>query len=406
MNKSQIKKKLKINKKLINKTMSENNSQPKYLEDMTAKREESKARTLEQIKSERDEMDNMQRFGYFSIPYPAIVGDEAYSQNQEYPNHKVVDHKVIIEKRGIYTTIPKIGKTNDVYFSTVEPVSQEMIDKYKQMNVEQTKKVHDEIQLRKEKPTKVAFKPPGLSKLKGYYDEEHEPNDGPLFILPNKQRFIQGMKVVTEKRGVYSHATKLNFSLPSDLFSYPESNDFYDEILNKMKEDKKNKGNNEGGGEENEKKQNKQFKKPFQPASLNRCEPFANNEQTYGMYTEDEIEKGLNEYKDYKKHGNRRYEKILPPGSVKHMKAFMPAKLVSTGRDALFNDDLYKIPEIEEKKVKPKTEEELKKEEEEKKKRSRPPFTYNKLMNISTFSPPITSFSVNLKREFPSIKFH
>ena len=376
--------------------MSENNSQAKYLEDMTAKREESKVKTLEQIKAERDEMDKMQRFGYFSIPYPAIVGDEAYSQNQEYPNHKVVDRKVIIEKRGIYTTNIKSGKTNDAYFSPIEAVPQDTIDRYKELNKVENEKLLEKVREGKGKAAKIPFKPPGLSKLKGYYDEEHEPNDGPLFYFPDKKRFIKDRKVVTEKRGIYTQSTKLNYSMPSDLFSYPQSNDIYDELLSNAK-NKKN--------EENEnKKTNKQFKKPFQPASLNRCEPFANNEQTYGMYTDEEIEKRMEEYKDYKKTGNKRYEKILPKGSVKHMKAFMPAKLVSTGRDALFNDDLYKIPEIEEKKD-TRTAEEIKKEEEEKKKKARPPFTYNKLMNSSTFSPPITSFSVNLKREFPTIKF-
>ena len=376
--------------------MSENNSQPKYLEDMGPKREESKAKSLEQITAERNEMDRLPRFGYFSIPYPAVVGDEAYSQNQEYKNHKVIDRKVIIEKRGIYTTNIKSGKTPDAYFSPIEPVSQDTIDRYKELNKQNEEALLSRIKEEKGKTRKIAFKPPGLTKMKGYYDEEHEPNDGPLYYFPDKKRFIKDRKVVNERRGIYTQNTKLNYSLPSDLFSYPQSNDIYDQLLSEAKE-KKN--------IQEEKKSNKQFKKPFQPPSLMKCEPFSNNEQTYGMYTEAEIESRMEEYRDYKKHGNKRYIRILPEGSAKHMKAFMPAKLVSTGRDALFNDDLYKIPEIEEKKEK-KSEEEKKKEEEEKKKRARPPFTYNKLMNISTFSPSITSFSINLKREFPSIKFN
>ena len=34
------------------------------------------------------------------------------------------------------------------------------------------------------------------------------------------------------------------------------------------------------------------------------------------------------------------------------------------------------------------------------------PFTYNRLMKSSTFAPPISSYMVNIKRDFPTIKFH
>ncbi len=40
------------------------------------------------------------------------------------------------------------------------------------------------------------------------------------------------------------------------------------------------------------------------------------------------------------------------------------------------------------------------------KQNAKKPFTYNKLMKSSTFAPPISSYFVNIKREFPSIKFH
>ena len=33
-------------------------------------------------------------------------------------------------------------------------------------------------------------------------------------------------------------------------------------------------------------------------------------------------------------------------------------------------------------------------------------FTYNRLMKSSTFAPPISSYMTNIKRDFPSIKFH
>jgi hypothetical protein len=57
----------------------------------------------------------MQSFGFFSIPYPAKIGDKKYSTN-DYQNQELVQRKIIIEKRNIYTSPLKTGKVNDVYF--------------------------------------------------------------------------------------------------------------------------------------------------------------------------------------------------------------------------------------------------------------------------------------------------
>ena len=85
-------------------------------------------RSLEEIAAERKEKDEQQRFGYFSVPYPASIGDQAYSQKQEY-HHKVVDRKVITENRGIYAQGPKSGKGPDVYFPPPESTEKLMKQK-------------------------------------------------------------------------------------------------------------------------------------------------------------------------------------------------------------------------------------------------------------------------------------
>ena len=85
-------------------------------------------RSLQEIDLERRERDNQQRFGYFSVPYPSTVGDQAYSQNQEY-HHKIVDRKVITENRGIYVSGPKSGKGPDVYFPPPESTEKLMKQK-------------------------------------------------------------------------------------------------------------------------------------------------------------------------------------------------------------------------------------------------------------------------------------
>ena len=64
------------------------------------------------------------------------------------------------------------------------------------------------------------------------------------------------------------------------------------------------------------------------------------------------------------------------------------------------------MTEKDKEKLRVKTVKERKEEEEKSKSTKRMPFTYNKLMRISRFAPPISSFTTNLKKEFPTIKFH
>ena len=379
----------------------EQNAEPSnnYQQDLTEKKEASKQKTLKQIAREREEMDHAQRFGFFSIPYPSTVGDQAYSQNKEYENHKVVDRKVIIEKRGIYTQPIKSGKGPDVYFEPIEPLSKEQLDEIKQKKKEEDDKYLEIVRQRREKKGgMMTFKPGGPQEVTGFYnsDERAPVPDGPLTIEPDKKRFIQDRKVVTEKRGIFTNPTKLGTALnPNDYFSYYTTDR---ELLNKIKEREEE----EKKKKEEEKSKQKKFVKPFAPASLMKCDCFASDSETYGI--DPSIQKQrLEEFREWKKKGRPKYQKPKIPGSVSHIKPFSPPKLISTGRDALFNDDLYKLPKLPET---TKNSMSLRERIEYEKAHRKNPFTYNKLMNTATFSPAISSFTCNLKREFPSICFH
>ena len=76
------------------------------------------------IEQDRNEMDSQRRFGYFSIPYPATVGDLAYTTTKEKKNYQIIDGKIKTENRNIFVAPLKKGKGVDVYFSPVEPESQ------------------------------------------------------------------------------------------------------------------------------------------------------------------------------------------------------------------------------------------------------------------------------------------
>ena len=362
----------------------------------------------EMIKQDRDEMDTLHRFGYFTIPYPATVGDEAYSHINQKKNYQIIDGKIKTENRNIFVAPLKKGKGPDVYFSPVEPESQDTIDKYKAMNEVDKKNELKKVQQRKENKANITFKPAGPQETFSFYRDIQTPEStGTLYITPDPKRFImEGQKVKTENRGIFTNPTKLGIPHPNDYFGFYFADEPTQERIKTLGEkDIKDKLDKV----QILKKKLPPPRPPFSPASLKKCEPFSNNIETYGVYNEAEKEQKLKEYAEYKKKGNPKYSKSLPKGSVKHDKPFQPARLVYIGRDGLFDDNLYTLPEMTEKdkaKLKIKTVREKKEEEEKSKATKRVPFTYNKLMKISKFAPPISSFTTNLKKEFPTIKFH
>ena len=300
------------------------------------------------------------------------------------------------------------GKRTDVYFSPVEPESDEIIEKHKQMNDSEYKELLKKVNKRKEKQAFIEFKPTGPQETFGFYKDIPTPEaKDTLYIRPDPKRFIlEGYKVKTENRGIFTNPTKLNPLHPNDYFQFYYADDATQERIKSLGEkDIKDKLDTV----QLRKKKIPNPRPPFSPASLMKCEPFSSNVETYALYNDMEKEEKLKEYKEYKKKGNPKYSKSLPKGCVKHDKPFQPARLIWIGRDGLFDDNLYTLPEMTEKdkeKLKVKSVRQRKEEEEKMKPFKRNPFTYNKLMKISRFAPPISSFTTNLKKEFPTIKFH
>jgi hypothetical protein len=360
------------------------------------------------IEQDRNEWDQTRRFGYFSIPYPATVGDLAYTTTKEKKKYQIIDGKIKTENRNVFVAPLKKGKGPDVYFSPVEPESQDTIDKYKTMNESDKKNELKKVQQRKENKANITFKPAGPQETFSFYRDIQTPEStGTLYITPNPKRFImEGQKVKTENRGIFTNPTKVGIAHPNDYFGFYFADEPTQERIKTLGEkDIKDKLDKV----QILKKKLPPPRPPFSPASLKKCEPFSNNIETYGLYNDVEKEQKLKEYAEYKKKGNPKYSKSLPKGSVKHDKPFQPARLVYIGRDGLFDDNLYTLPEMTEKdkaKLRIKTVREKKEEEEKLKATKRVPFTYNKLMKITKFAPPISSFTTNLKKEFPTIKFH
>ena len=276
------------------------------------------------------------------------------------------------------------------------------------MNEIEYKQLLAKVNKRKEKQPKTEFKPAGPQETFSFYKDIPTPEPtGSLYIRPDPKRFIlEGGKVKTENRGIFTNPTKVGIAHPNDYFQFYYADEPTQERVKSL-----------GLKDIQDKLDTVQLRKkkipdprpPFSPASLKKCEPFSSISETYGIYNDAEKEEKLKEYAEYKKKGNPKFHRSLPKGSVKHDKPFSPARLIWIGRDGLFDDNLYTLPEMTEKdkeKLKIKSVRERKEEEEKLKPYRRNPFTYNKLMRISRFAPPISSFTTNLKKEFPTIKFH
>ena len=374
----------------------------------SARKEQDIQKQIEMIQNDRKEMDQYRRFGFFTIPYPATVGDLAYSATNQKKNYQIIDGKIKTENRNIFVPPLKKGKGTDVYFSPVEPESQEIIDSHIKMNEIEYKQLLAKVNKRKEKQPKTEFKPAGPQETFSFYKDIPTPEPtGSLYIRPDPKRFIlEGGKVKTENRGIFTNPTKVGIAHPNDYFQFYYADEPTQERIKVL-----------GQKDIQDKLDTVQLRKkkipdprpPFSPASLKKCEPFSSISETYGIYNDAEKEEKLKEYAEYKKKGNPKFHRSLPKGSVKHDKPFSPARLIWIGRDGLFDDNLYTLPEMTEKdkeKLKIKSVRERKEEEEKLKPYRRNPFTYNKLMRISRFAPPISSFTTNLKKEFPTIKFH
>ena len=375
-------------------------------------------RSLMEIDLERKERDEQQRFGYFSVPYPSTIGDQAYSQKQEY-HHKVVDRKVITENRGIYVQGPKSGKGPDAYFPPPESTDKLMKQKEEDEKIREKKeKKRKEEELIEKKRLKernpFPFKPGGPQIQFSFYKKLNDDKpELPLAKEPLKKSYkLDHWKVKTEIRNIQASPLKTG-NHPNDYFYFYHSDDQLQEKLKELNAKEK-----EERLAKIKQRKNAQPKAVFKPASLKKCDPFVSDKETYELHNEQEIGELLNEYKEIKKKGNQRY---IKPKDPLHDRPFAPAKLKFDGRNGLFmykneefymnNDQRYSKEYLKDwKKIKKEENDnaikQREKENEERKKKFLKPFTYNRLMKSSTFAPPISSYMVNIKRDFPSIKFH
>ena len=350
-------------------------------------------KVMEATQQSFDEISTQPRFGFFSIPPNQIIGDRYYSTNKEF-NHKVVDRNVIIEKRGIYTTIGKSGKGHDAYFqsldTTDEGVQQRLIDGWAKDKKEHLEKV---AEIKNHIPTPV-FKYPGVQHYKDEFVKNPVERTEPIYKdKPRIAKVIDG-KIVTEKRGIFTQPMKKGLNnTPGIYFNYIPFHESDEQKVNDIIQSKSNKRKKRP---QSSIPLQKAYKQAFKPASLKKNECFSNIRDTYGY--EDKYFDNLKKMSDDdRKRKNQKYKKNLPPGAIEHMRPFSPAHLGKTGRDGLFDQRVWDCPQIPEKKV---IVNQREKKEYERTHR-KIPYKYNIIHDQTRFSPPVMTNYINMRNNFP-----
>ena len=347
---------------------------------------------MDETKQDFDQISVQPRFGFFSIPPNQIIGDRYYSTRKEF-NHKVVDRKVISEKRGIFTTIGKSGKGHDAYFqsldTTDEGVQQRLIDGWKKDEKQHMEKI---AEIKNHIPVPV-FKYPGVQHYKDEFDKNPVERTEPIYKdKPRIAKKIDG-KVITEKRGIFTQPMKKGLhNTPGIYFSYAP---FHENNDNKISQALKNKKIRKKRPQSSIPFQHA-YKQAFKPASLKKNECFSNIRETYGY--EDKYFDNLKKMSDDdRRRINQKYKKKLPPGSISHMRPFTPAHLGKTGRDGLFDQKIWDCPQIPEKRVI--VNQRAKKDYERTHRKA--PYKYNIMHEQTRFSPPIITNKINMRSNYP-----
>ena len=346
----------------------------------------------ERTQKDMDEIGVMPRFGYFSIPCNNTIGDGFYSQEKKY-NHKVVDRRVITERRGIYASGTKTGKGPDAYFQLMDTTDEKTQERLKEGQRKDYNDLMFKVHKRKEGKFVTPFKPPGAQKYKDQFDQHPFKRNYPLTKEKPKRYKIIDHKVITERRGIYTQPSKKGlYNTPNVLFSFTpfgyDKNEKFDFSFFKKKPKRP----------QTSIPSQTAYRKAFFPASIKKNECFSSIRETYG-YDDKYYNKLKEKSNRQRKSPNQRYHKNLPSNAAKHMRPFTPASLSKQGRDGLFNKDIWNCPSVPEKVVIVNQREKKEYEAAHRKE----PFKYNKTQQQTKPTPSVISNKLNMKKDFPTV---
>lgn len=270
------------------------------------------------------------RFGYFSIPYPQTIGDRCYAFKGK-PHERDEQGKVKIMPRNIQTTIPKWGKTLDVYFdSKFIKEDKGILEKNKKIAIEEKEILLKTIRANKKIEVKTKkFKPSGPQTIKDIFKLNPYVLNKPIFKEKERTTFYdkEKKKLVLPNRNIMTSPPKKGFNnTPGILFSYPKTEKF-----NKIRPKSVAIINKE-----------KSSKEVFRPANTQLNEFFVSDKETYGL-PKNIREKFEGEYKRARSAGGKKYQKFYKDYWLKQERAFFPASGVKKGEKGYFSHR-YGVP--------------------------------------------------------------
>ena len=278
-----------------------------------------------------DKYGQKSRFGYFSIPFPITIGDRYYAFKQK-PHERDDRGKVKIEPRNIQTTIPKIGKSPDVYFENILKEDQKHLDERKlYFNKKNEEKLEQIKFLKDKKEFKDNFKPSGPQELKDYFTINKFVNNNPLYKIPERRAHYDksSKKMIIENKNILTNPLKKGCSsTPGILFSYPKN--VYDgkpkrpHTTFKRKEGKKS------------------DKFEFKPANTHLNSFFQSNKDQYAL-PEKLRDKLKGDFERAKTAGGHKFEKSHSETWSKHDRDFVPASGKKLGEKGYFSQR-YGVP--------------------------------------------------------------
>lgn len=302
------------------------------MENPLHSKEEIERIKLETLK-EADTLGIKQRFGFFSIPYPATIGDRYYAF-KSIPHEKDDRGKVKIKARNPQTTILKLGKSPDVYFTNILKEDPKHIkEKEILLNKEREDYINKIKEKKAEKVFKTTFIPGGLKEKDDYFRFNPWINKDPIYKEPPRTTYYdkEKKKVIINNRNILTNPPKKGTSsFPNILFSYPKS-DLKKKVRPKsvihfIKHDK----------------EEKDFKMPFKPANTHLNGFFLDNRKQYEIPVSMQS-KFKDEYSRAKTASKAKYTISTKPNFVKHLNAFKPASGKKDGEQGYFSQR-YGVP--------------------------------------------------------------
>lgn len=296
--------------------------------------------TIQKIKSdmlkEADTLGVKSRFGFFSIPYPATIGDRYYALKGK-PHERDDRGKVVTLPRNIQTTVLKSGKSPDVYFHNIVKEDPKFYKTRQEFFKKQQEQYLDQIKKKKEdKKFNVPFKPSGPQDLKDFLQQNPYVSKVPIYKESPRKAYVdkQTKKVVIENKNILTQPSKKGTSsYPGILFSYPKTE--------KWGKPKRAQTAVKLKTQDNENDKDK-FHQPFKPANTMLNGFFFPDKVQYGL-----PEKQLKQYEElYKRAKSAGGEKYIKPGKSyysTHVRSFMPASGRKHGENGYFSR-VYGVP--------------------------------------------------------------